>query len=420
MISFVLLLLMSMSSFATNTRVMTMGDNNTILLDEANIWEFPSRINDYPNVAVGEFGYSGNNFQDFGVHWQFDQDAPWILGTYFHNSDVIFPPTHPYGYGYPISHFPFTTLIFPFVDPVDPSSSLMSNQRIDLFYGRKVGVQQIPLGVRFSAVHSSQEDKVPGNVSKEAFAIYDLAVGLTVGGGLTDLALGFSLMTWTDEDTNPTDSSVYDESKPSGNYEFYGMGRRFFQLTPSYTAVPHVGFNVGKTEAEYYALNGGSDSLAETDKYTWFMFDLGVGLQFAPSNDAMAVIDFGIQYYKISGDFTTTGTTSATTDVNDKTLTIPYFKMGADLKVFNWMDVRLGSESFWDRNSFDAQSGATIFDDNSTNYASNNTFLGFGFHWGNLHVDTYTDPEVFLNGFNFISGQSSSFNYQISALYEIM
>jgi hypothetical protein len=412
MISFALLLLMSVSSFATNTRVMTMGDNNTVLMDEANIWEFPSRVVDYPNIAIGEFGYP-NSFQDFGVHWQFNQTAPWVLGTYFHNSETILPPVDPFGYGY-------SFYIFPFNDGGDPTNFLLPNQRIDLFYGRKLGQQQNPFGSRLSIVHSSQEDKVPGQLGTEAFAIYDLALGLTVGGGLTDLSLGFSLMTWTDEDTNPADSSVYDESKPSGNYQFYGMARRFIQLTPTYTAVPHVGFNIGKTEAEYYLLNGGTDSLAETDKYNWFMIDLGVGLQYAPSNDAMAVIDAGIQYYKLSGDNTTTGTGGATVDANEKVLTIPYFKMGADLKVFNWMDLRLGAESFWDRYSFDAQSGSTIFEDYAQNYPSNETFLGFGFHWGNLHVDTYTDPQVFLNGFNFISGQTSSFNWQLSALYEIM
>jgi hypothetical protein len=412
MISFVMLLLLSMSSFATNTRVMTMGDNNTILMDEANIWEFPSRINDYPNIAVGEFGYSGNYFQDFGVHWQFDQVNPWVLGTYFHNSDILFPPSDPYGFG------PFF-YIFPFNDGGDPSASLLPNQRIDLFYGRKLGAQQNPFGVRLSLIHSSQENKVTGAESKEGFSVYDLALGLTLGGGLTDISLGFMMMSWTDEALLPTAGTTYDESKPSGNYQIYAMGRRFWQLTPTYTAVPHVGLAVGKTEAEYYMEDGAgaADSLFETDKFTFLEIDLGIGLQFAPSNDAMAVIDAGIQYSKLDGEYDNNG---VIIDAKGKTFTLPYFKMGADLKVFNWMDLRLGSTSYWDRDSFEASDPGVVLEDFSMNYPSNNTYLGFGFHWGNLHVDTYTDPEVFLNGFNFISGNSSSFNYQLSALYEIM
>ena len=48
--------LLSTSVLASDTRVRTMGDNNMVLLDEANIRLFPSRVLDYPNLAIGEFG----------------------------------------------------------------------------------------------------------------------------------------------------------------------------------------------------------------------------------------------------------------------------------------------------------------------------------------------------------------------------
>ena len=68
-VALMMLLMMSINAFASETRVMTMGDNNTILLDDANIWEFPSRINDYPNLAIAEFSYAGDNrFGNFGIH----------------------------------------------------------------------------------------------------------------------------------------------------------------------------------------------------------------------------------------------------------------------------------------------------------------------------------------------------------------
>ncbi|MFQ6009419.1 MAG: hypothetical protein ACE5K8_10775, partial [Candidatus Zixiibacteriota bacterium] len=103
-------------------------------------------------------------------------------------------------------------------------------------------------------------------------------------------------------------------------------------------------------------------------------------------------------------------------EASEKTLTIPFFKAGADLKVFDWMDLRLGATSNWDRYTRENDAGDKFL----RNYANNATYLGFGFHWGDLHVDTYTDPELFLNGFNFITGQQSNMNFQISALYEIM
>ena len=55
-----------------------------------------------------------------------------------------------------------------------------------------------------------------------------------------------------------------------------------------------------------------------------------------------------------------------------------------------------------------------------TKYAANETYLGFGFHWKRLHIDTYTAPELFLDGFNFISGGDVDMNFRISAVYEMM
>jgi hypothetical protein len=54
--------------------------------------------------------------------------------------------------------------------------------------------------------------------------------------------------------------------------------------------------------------------------------------------------------------------------------------------------------------------------------AENQTYLGFGFHWGRLHIDTQTDPDLFLRGFDFITGNGggSDMNARISAVYELM
>ncbi len=404
-ITFSLMLLMSVSSFATNTRVLTMGENNTILLDEANIWQFPSRINDYPNIVFGEFGVESDTgrFTELGIHWRFNEDNPWVLGTYLHNSNAVYPINSPlWPIGYDFDFVPFDW-------------SLMSNQRIDLLYGRQLGANQIPFGFRFSLIHSSQRYDVPTNVNEEGFAVYDFAAGLTLGAGVTDIAAGLQLMTWTDKGTLAA-STAWDESKPKGNYLLYAEGRHFWQVNPTYTVVPHAVVYIGKNEAEYYELSGSTDSLAQTDKYDWFGIEFGAGFQFAPSNDAMAVIDFGIRYDKLDGEFKNTDTAIGTLDASSKTTAVPFFKAGADLKVFKWMDLRVGATSYWDRHTVENDSPYKLIQNNTQNA----TYLGFGFHWGDLHVDTYTDPDLFLKGFNFISGETNSMNFQISAIYELM
>ncbi len=412
-ITFSLLLFMGVSSFATNTRVLTMGDNNMILLDEANIWLFPSRINDYPNLAIGEFGQPGD-FTEFGIHWKFKEENPCVLGMYLHNSTAVYPMSSPvrtlpyFGepYGYDPSFVPFDW-------------SLMSNQRIDLIYGRYISGK--PFGIHLGIIHSSQkrnDDDPSDGKDEEGFAVYHLAVGLTPNPN-TDIVVGLELMTWTDKETDDTGTPPYpsyNKSKPKGNKALYAMARRFFPdpwgLGTDYTAIPHAAIFYAKNEAEYYSTP--PPSLLQTDKYTRSGVELGVGLQYAPSSDAMAVIDFGLRYGKLDGEFAITG--APTNDASLKTVTVPFFKAGADVKVFDWMDLRLGATSYWDRYTLENDSPYKL----TQNYADNATYLGFGFHWGNLHVDTYTDPDLFLDGFNFISGTTNNMNFQISALYEIM
>ena len=48
-------MLMAAGAFATDTRLLTMGENYTVMVDDYNVWMFPSRINMYPNIGVGEF-----------------------------------------------------------------------------------------------------------------------------------------------------------------------------------------------------------------------------------------------------------------------------------------------------------------------------------------------------------------------------
>ena len=52
----------------------------------------------------------------------------------------------------------------------------------------------------------------------------------------------------------------------------------------------------------------------------------------------------------------------------------------------------------------------------------NETYLGFGFHWNRLHIDTQTDPGLFLRGFDFINGKDNNedMNVRLSVVYEMM
>lgn len=397
--STVLLLMMGASSSATDTRVVTMGDNNLVVIDDANIWLFPSRVFEYPNLAVGEFSnQGGNDFTQFGIHWKFGSDNPIVLGTYFTDLPAAVPDD----------------LVGGSLVPFD--FGLFDNRRIDFFYGNELG--DFKFGSRFSIYNSGREYNDANSAfgqSKESFGYYDFDFGLTSGSGSWDLAVNVAMGSWTDED-----SAGATETEPDGFTDMSVLGRYFWQQGPDYTFVPHVGFFHSKRGIKDNIIGDGDPATTEdqVDNYTLTGFDLGIGMNYTPASNVLAVCDFGVWFEKWKHEIAVTLPAAAADEYSLSTRVLPYFKIGLDADVFKWMDVRFGATSYWS-NVSNEHKGAN--NELKVNYADNDTYLGFGFHWGSLQVDTYTDPQLFLNGFDFISGNGSgNMNFRISALYEMM
>jgi len=390
-LSFVFLLLLSLNAFATDTRVMTLGNTNEVLLDDANIWMYPSRINDYPNLAIGEFG-SGDEFQTFGVHFKFNRDNPWVLGAYFDNL-----PTY-----YPEDLFGNNLL------PGRFNNQLDNNHRINLFYGRDLG--QMNFGFRVSALQSSHTMDEAADQSKQAFGYYNFNVGLTSNNGAWDLAGSLGLGSFTDENA---DSDPYNEA--DGFMDISVMGRMFHQINPNYTVIPHAGVMYSKRGLKNYDSDGDLTTQDYVEQWKSMAFELGAGINYTPATNVLAVADVGFVYYKVKDEYTPDGGT--TDEYNNTNFAMPYFRLGLDADIFKWLDVRMGAQSIWDRETDEYKPSG---DKEKWNYAQNDTYLGFGFHWNRFHVDAYTDPELFLDGFNFISGSTNTMNFQLSAVYEMM
>jgi hypothetical protein len=394
-ISAAVVLLLAASVTATETRVTTLGNTNTVLLDEENIWLFPSRVFDYPRLAVGEVGQdaASNDFTRFGIHWEFSKRKPFVLGTYFSNLPAVVPDDLNGG------------------ALVDFDSTLMDNRRIDLFYARQLGTYTG--GMRFSYLHSANEVDNTDDRSKECFSFYDFDFGVTPKTGKWDLALNLGLGTFADEDADGNDETAAD-----GYWEFSLMGRYFHSMGQNYVFIPHFAFMTAKRGAKYYALDGdvGDLDLVEENKRTTLV--LGCGLNWEPSANVLAVGDVGFRYSKYSQE-QNFGNATVETDISDHWF--PYFRLGLDAQVFSWVDVRLGTSSYWTSNTREVDNGNTTTKLGKS-YADNDTYLGLGFHFGRFHIDTYTDPDILLRGFEFINGDDTNtrdMNFQVGLVYEM-
>lgn len=391
----VLVLAMAMNVMATQTRTLVMGNNNMIMTDDANVWMFPSRVNNYPNIATGEFdGWNASgDFYNFGINWKFNDNNPWVLGTYISTAPDAIPMSY--------TGSVFSTLDFEYYYPdTEFPGATFTNRRIDLLYGRKFS--NYNFGFSFGYAYQSDWLEGTGNEFEQKFTNYTLGFGLTPDNGKWDLALWLAFASWTDK--NNAGAVV---TEPDGYMDVAAMFRYFYTYNPTITFVPHIMAQIG-THGEKTVTPDVEDTKSKLT-----MVDIGCGMNYMPVTNVLAVIDFGINYASVKDEFTVPGPPVATTEDKYTDMHFPYWKIGLEGEVTSWMDVRFGAVSEW--NKFKEE------DVQGYNYALNETFLGAGLNFGRFHIDTYTDPEILLDGLNFISGTDDidDLNFSVSILYEM-
>nr|MBN2278531.1 hypothetical protein [candidate division Zixibacteria bacterium] len=408
-------LLVSSAAMATMTRTLTMGEANTIIHDDNNIWQFPSRIVDYPDMAVGEFSYNTggyyyywDEFTDIGVHYNLSDETPFVIGAYFTTVQ-------------PNQDFPYF-LTSEYYDEIP-------NHRIDLFVGTHFS--DMKAGMHFGYLSGSyeteQEDGTGEVINETEYSTkgYGFGFGLTAMENKLDLAAELTLLSWTDKGDNG-----YDITEPDGCMLLDLSGRMFHEMNQKFTLVPHGGLEFGKVankEYDNWDVEGEEGDVTDKDKYSRFILDAGMGVNYTPAEGVLAIADFGFMYYKEKEEY------SYWDDGDEEWIdyeyeyswfTLPYFKVGMEAKVFNWMDIRMGGTSYWEheKDKYTYPTGgdpATYTNEYRYGYVNNATYLGLGFHWGQLKIDTYINPEIIVNGFNFISGTEQDMNYQVSVKYDM-
>jgi len=347
----ILAFILSIAAFASDTRVMTMGNINGIVIDEANIWMYPHTINNYPKLFAAEY-MSGSDFASVGVHmpWKDEDDAP-VLGLYFYRN---------VSFDFGAANRPLTE-----------NATFAPNERLTLFYGTHMGDR--PFGLAINYVQASQKSET-SDLERSNFALNfivskEMSDNFEVGGDI-------SFWSFTDKD-----GAGDDLSETSGNMAFDVFGRYWMDKKGKFQKVVHAGFGLYNSKLDD---GGGAGEL----KYTEFSIDLGLGCNYQSTENILVVSDLGIMFLSDKIE-----------DNTDTYFMLPYFKAGLDANIFKWLDMRAGVKSFWNMNKIEG--------DVKYNYVSTSTYLGGGLHWGNLEIDAQISPSFLSSGPYFISGNSS-------------
>jgi hypothetical protein len=424
-----LLIVSAGAAFASPTRTHVMGNNDMIMVDDGNIFRFAGRINNYPDLAMGEFADYYDYYDYFwqlGITWKFGEERPWVLGT-FVNTDpstwpVSYDPTGVEQLPYWGSHSSPETVAAPATLDMDNYNP----RRFQFIVGHELGGQKFGFSLEVVRIsekwdQDSVTTPVPQDLDKteQSFSQFTFGLGLTEATtGKWDLGLSFMMGSWSDKDEEGDEVS-----KPSGYYELGVAGRYFMVKSPKITLVPHVSVGIGKRGAEYL---WGDTVVANNTKDEWSRmgFDLGVGMNYTPAADLLAVVDFGFIYSGVKEKYTPIPAADTLGDQEWKytNFTLPYMRLGFEGKVCKWLDVRAGgTATLWT----DQWKYSSDFDtDYSFDDPSTSTYLGFGLNFGKLYLDGCMDPEMLLKGPEFISGSSDYYgndnmNYEVSMIYEL-
>lgn len=382
-----LVLIFALAGWATETRVTTLGMANNIVMDDYNIFWYPSVINMYRNLVAGEVASASYVYPAVysppantellfrvGSHYDFGEDNG-VVGVYIDRMGMMQLDGAP-----------------------DVNGDGMVDSRLMLFYGRPFG--NTDFGVKLDVYHDSY--KVDGNSAdktEQANTALGIKVGLTLNQNL-DLALGFGYATWTNKDTNGDDVT-----KPESNMDLNLMGRYWYEYSNMVYFIPHLGFD--------YMTSGYKDAGDNKTKTNSMTIDLGCGANIRPEEHILLLFDLGIDFTSMTDkDEPASG---SSTELKSSYIQLPYYRVGFEGYVTDWWTVRLGAMKTW-LNISEEQPAATIYK-LKWGATSTETYLGSGFMFGNLCLDAWLDPMFVLKGPNFVSGYDGTLAGMASIKY---
>jgi hypothetical protein len=361
----------SVTLFATETRVGSMGGVGFYMKDNSNIFFYPGAINQYTGQVIGELRVkNANQTYTVGVNYPINDKS--VFGMYLNR---------PIGLDIPDEIVNEVTL----------------DQATEFFYGMKSS--NYDMGFRLSIALDSYKDDTTDKESAHYFGL-----GFGISNDAMDLGLSFD-MPGISRKYYEDEATVQTENKWSG-IAFGANGRMFYGERTK--IVPVVNFRFGKSKADWDTITGNPDV-----DYSMMNLGLGVGLNHPINEDNLLVLGvevLGLSSLKAEEDSGYTYTTTVTT--------MPGLYMGLESRINNWLTGRVGAAQVFQttKDKSEPPSGSSY---ETSDYASDyKVYFGLGIHFGDFLLDAAINEGLFFDGPNFVSGQSNAMANKLSLTYK--
>lgn len=392
----VVLALFTMSANATVSRLEGLGGgadplwwdlpgNIFVLHDAATPGIWPQLIQQYPNLAGGEFSSASGawDLDKVYVNYSFGEKQSALQFSldklYSNRYSTINPgiPDDPNGNDYGV-----------------PS-------RLNVNFGTKLGDNML-LGFGLNYWSDSEKD----TSMEESASIIGFKAGLSgVGENEWDVVLGIEMPGFTAEAGGQT------AAENDGSMGIHFAGRWWWNYADKAALIPNLRFQSLK---EAYTIPAQPGGVVTGQSISTSQIGIGAGHNWWPVENALVFCDFGILMEKESHEFTDPpGTPSH--DYDEATNVLPYWRIGFETTIFSWLDGRLGAERGW---ASYKESGNGHPEEYELGTSVTNTYVGATAHWNRMVLDLVMCPDFFENGPNFVSGQTSSMFTKVSLKYD--
>ncbi|MCX6601566.1 MAG: hypothetical protein NT025_08390 [bacterium] len=378
-----LLTLIPLTANATITRVTGLGGEgaNYIVKDAFNPSIWPQLLREWPNLAGAEF-YTpppaiggGWDFYKAYINYDFGVDKCVMQ---------IALDKEP-GRKYEMA-------------PADLDAVAGTYNRLSVALGRPMGDLLVGVAINYTG-KSYKADSISAMVPALdiSYATYGIRLGATALEKKLDLALGIEIASFS-EDVGGTTTIDNDGSMSLGF-----AGRYWYKLNDRYSLIPNLKFSTVKD-----ARKEGQD-LKDTDGLTTTTFGLGIGNNWTPVENMLAIFELGVMSTSEKYESKSGGTSL---DNTDSEMDI-YWRLGFESKVFGWLDGRFGAERSWRSLTVESFGGKPEI--GTTNTA---TYLGATAHWNRLNLDLLVAPAFMQFGPYFLSGVPCETFSRVSLKYD--
>jgi hypothetical protein len=409
--SLVIILVLTWSTYASETRKNSLMADDNILKDETNPFAYPSTIVDFSNRFIAEYvggtgyayGYFGVGFGVLGV----------LLNRYHGDLDSL-------------NNFEWSYRDIFSMNGLKRSPS--ANPILDLLYGMKVGNTAVAL--KFSRAFNSEKEETDQTTTEGSSSVTNFNAGLSMSLGTNmnfDCAAGLTLFSFGSSIENADGTGK--ELKNKGGTRFDLRGKLDYKINQQIIIIPNLYFcNGGFPSLELTTKTKLADKL-KTETEDWgdtsaSALSLGIGANITPSEKVLGILGayFVRSSRKIDID---------KADMKSKsTVTVykfPKLVGGVEVRPKEWLAARfgVGYGISWSSSEIDEKikiadrwvtSTAKTSEPSQTSYTIR---TGLGFRFGGFRIDTELNRElIFRQGPNVVSGRTGDLLISTSMSYE--